>query len=125
MGGLATEIAPFLSDEAKLALVQPAGDALSGALRLARLEAEQLVMTWCADSRHLAIGKKRRSDCHGAVSGALTVAIANATDSLLAATCDIVLPRGAGPELTVAATKTFVATASALLRRRPALRRRR
>lgn len=70
----------------------------------------------------LAISQSGRSDdliatAHAAkASGALTVAIANATDSPLAATCDIVLPMGAGPELSVAATKTFVATASALLR---------
>jgi len=49
-------------------------------------------------------------------SGALTVAIANATSSPLAAVCDIVLPMGAGPELSVAATKTFVATVCVLLR---------
>ena len=44
MGGLATEIAPFLSDQAKSVLVRPAGDALSGALRLARLVAQRLMM---------------------------------------------------------------------------------
>jgi glucosamine--fructose-6-phosphate aminotransferase (isomerizing) len=49
-------------------------------------------------------------------SGALTVAIVNATGSPLAAECDIVLPMGAGPELSVAATKTFVATLAALAR---------
>jgi glucosamine--fructose-6-phosphate aminotransferase (isomerizing) len=48
--------------------------------------------------------------------GALTVALVNATDSPLAAACDIVLPIGAGPELSVAATKSFVATLAALLR---------
>lgn len=45
MGGLAPAIAPLLSDQVKSALVPPAGDALSGALRLARLRAEHLVMT--------------------------------------------------------------------------------
>ena len=40
----------------------------------------------------------------------------NATDGPLASACDILLPIGAGPELSVAATKTFVATLSALLR---------
>ena len=49
-------------------------------------------------------------------SGAMTVGIVNALNSPLAATCDVVLPIGAGPELSVAATKSFVATLSALLR---------
>ena len=49
-------------------------------------------------------------------SGALTACIVNATDSPLAAACEIVLPMSAGPELSVAATKTFVATLSALVR---------
>ena len=49
-------------------------------------------------------------------SGAVTVCIVNATESPLAAACDIVLPMNAGPELSVAATKTFIATLSALLR---------
>lgn len=49
-------------------------------------------------------------------SGALTVAVVNAVGSPLAATCDVVVPIGAGPELSVAATKTFVATLAALLR---------
>lgn len=49
-------------------------------------------------------------------SGACTVALTNSIGSPLAAACDIVMPMGAGPELSVAATKTFIATASALLR---------
>jgi len=49
-------------------------------------------------------------------SGALTVALVNAADSPLAQNCEIVLPMGAGPELSVAATKTFIATLAALLR---------
>ena len=49
-------------------------------------------------------------------AGALTVALVNATDSPLAAASDIVLPLCAGPEQSVAATKTFVATLAALLR---------
>jgi glucosamine--fructose-6-phosphate aminotransferase (isomerizing) len=49
-------------------------------------------------------------------SGALTAAILNATDSPVATECDIVLPMAAGPELGVAATKTFVSTLSALVR---------
>ena len=47
--------------------------------------------------------------------GALTVALVNAVDSPLAQACDVVLPMEAGPELSVAATKTFIASASALL----------
>ncbi len=49
-------------------------------------------------------------------SGALTVAIVNATDGPLAGASDIVLPVGAGPEVSVAASKTFIATLAALLR---------
>jgi glucosamine kinase len=45
MGGLAESIAPLLSERSKDALVPPLGDALSGALRLAALEAERLAMT--------------------------------------------------------------------------------
>ena len=40
----------------------------------------------------------------------------NATDGPLTRACDIVLPIGAGPELSVAASKTFVATLTALQR---------
>jgi glucosamine--fructose-6-phosphate aminotransferase (isomerizing) len=49
-------------------------------------------------------------------AGARTVAIVNDTGSALAAACQFVLPMAAGPELSVAATKTFVATLSAILR---------
>ncbi len=49
-------------------------------------------------------------------SGAVTACIVNTTESPLAAVCDIILPMNAGPELSVAATKTFIATLSALLR---------
>lgn len=48
--------------------------------------------------------------------GAVTAALVNATDSPLAAACDVVLPMEAGPELSVAATKTVVASMTALLR---------
>jgi glutamine---fructose-6-phosphate transaminase (isomerizing) len=48
-------------------------------------------------------------------SGALTVALVNDTDSPLASACDILLPMAAGPELNVAATKTFVSSVAALL----------
>ena len=45
MGGLATHIAPLLSGPTKDVVVPPFGDALSGALRLAELEAERLPVT--------------------------------------------------------------------------------
>jgi glutamine---fructose-6-phosphate transaminase (isomerizing) len=75
-----------------------------------------------ADQLFLAISQSGRSDDlievtrAAKASGALTAAIVNASDSPLAAACDIVLPMGAGPELSVAATKTFVATLAASLR---------
>jgi len=50
------------------------------------------------------------------LSGAVTAAVTNDAAAPLAQVCQFVLPIGAGPELSVAATKTFVATASALLR---------
>lgn len=49
-------------------------------------------------------------------AGALTSAIVNDLESPLAAACDIVLPMAAGHESGIAATKTFIATLSALLR---------
>ena len=49
------------------------------------------------------------------VAGALTAAIVNDEESPLAKASDIVLPMAAGPELSVAATKTFVASLSAWL----------
>jgi glucosamine--fructose-6-phosphate aminotransferase (isomerizing) len=49
-------------------------------------------------------------------AGALTVAIVNDADSPLAAASEIVLPIMAGPELSVAATKSFVASLAMLLR---------
>jgi glucosamine kinase len=42
MGGLAGKLEPFLSDQLRSSLVAPSGDALSGALRLARAEADRL-----------------------------------------------------------------------------------
>jgi len=70
----------------------------------------------------LAISQSGRSDdlVEAAVmardAGAVTAAIVNAEDSPLARACEFVLPIAAGPELSVAATKTFVATLAALLR---------
>ena len=49
-------------------------------------------------------------------SGALTVCIVNDTDSPLAASCEIALTMAAGPERSVAATKSFVASLAAALR---------
>jgi glucosamine--fructose-6-phosphate aminotransferase (isomerizing) len=47
---------------------------------------------------------------------AITAAIVNDTESPLAQTCEFVLPMAAGPESSVAATKTFIASLSASLR---------
>src|SRR6266849_2682190 len=49
-------------------------------------------------------------------AGALTAALVNTPRSALASACDVVLPIGAGPELSIAATKSFVASLAALLR---------
>ncbi len=74
------------------------------------------------DQLFLAISQSGRSDdliemtASAKRAGALTAAILNDIDSPLAAHCDLVLPMSAGPELSVAATKTFVATLGALLR---------
>jgi glutamine---fructose-6-phosphate transaminase (isomerizing) len=48
--------------------------------------------------------------------GALTIAMVNAEGSPLERTCEHVLPLGAGAELSVAATKSFIATLSASAR---------
>ncbi len=47
--------------------------------------------------------------------GALTVALVNDASSPLAATCEFVVPLHAGPELSVAATKSYIAAVSAFL----------
>ena len=49
-------------------------------------------------------------------AGAVTAAILNDTDSPLAHACEFVLPMEAGPELSVAASKSFIASLAALLR---------
>jgi glucosamine--fructose-6-phosphate aminotransferase (isomerizing) len=70
----------------------------------------------------LAISQSGNSDdlivfaSHARGAGALTVAVTNDPASPLAAACEFVLPIAAGPERSVAATKSFVATAAALLR---------
>jgi glutamine---fructose-6-phosphate transaminase (isomerizing) len=48
--------------------------------------------------------------------GATTVAVVNDVASPLAEICDVVLPMAAGPELSVAATKSFIAALAMLLR---------
>ncbi|WP_296178323.1 SIS domain-containing protein [Pseudomonas sp. UBA1879] len=48
--------------------------------------------------------------------GALTIAMVNAAGSPLEQACEYVLPLSAGPELSVAATKSFIATLSASAR---------
>ena len=70
----------------------------------------------------LAISQSGRSDdlieqtTVARAAGATTIALVNATDSPLAEASDLVLPMDAGPELSVAATKTFIASVAALLR---------
>jgi glutamine---fructose-6-phosphate transaminase (isomerizing) len=70
----------------------------------------------------LAISQSGRSDdlietaAAGRRAGALTAALVNDADSPLAKTCELVLPIAAGPERAVAATKSFIAMLSALLR---------
>jgi len=49
-------------------------------------------------------------------AGALTAAIVNDPTSPLASVAEIVLPMAAGPELSIAATKTFTASLAAVLR---------
>lgn len=74
------------------------------------------------DQLVLTISQSGRSDdlteftAMAKAAGALTVAIVNDADSPLAGTCHIALPMEAGPELSVAATKTFIAALAALLR---------
>jgi glucosamine--fructose-6-phosphate aminotransferase (isomerizing) len=69
----------------------------------------------------LAISQSGRSDdliagaAMARAAGALTAALVNDVASPLAAACEIVLPLGAGPESSVAATKSFVASLAALL----------
>jgi glutamine---fructose-6-phosphate transaminase (isomerizing) len=49
-------------------------------------------------------------------AGAVTAAVVNVTDSPLANACELVLPMAAGPERSIAATKTFIASLTAVLR---------
>jgi glucosamine--fructose-6-phosphate aminotransferase (isomerizing) len=74
-----------------------------------------------AGSLFLAISQSGRSPdllhlAEAARTGkALTVAIVNETDSPLAEICEITLPLHAGPERSVAATKSFIASLAAIL----------
>lgn len=52
MGGLADKVEPFLSDRTRQALVLPLGDAVDGALRLARAEADRLAASRSEASHH-------------------------------------------------------------------------
>ena len=56
--------------------------------------------------------------------GALTVALVNDTASPLAELCEVVLPLHAGPERSVAATKSYIASLAAVLQLVAALERR-
>jgi glucosamine--fructose-6-phosphate aminotransferase (isomerizing) len=74
------------------------------------------------DQLFLAISQSGKSDdlvemaLAARSAAAVTAAIVNAADGPLTRACDIVLPMGAGPELSVAASKTFVATLAVLQR---------
>jgi glutamine---fructose-6-phosphate transaminase (isomerizing) len=73
------------------------------------------------DQLFLSVSQSGRSDdliemaAMARTAGAMTVAIVNVPDSPLAAASEFILPLGAGTELSVAATKTFVASLAALL----------
>jgi glutamine---fructose-6-phosphate transaminase (isomerizing) len=74
------------------------------------------------DQLFLAISQSGRSDdlietaTLAKAAGALTVALVNEVESPLARASDIVLPIAAGREISIAATKTFVASVAALIR---------
>jgi len=74
------------------------------------------------DQLVLTISQSGRSDdlieftAMARAEGALTACIVNDLASPLAAATEIVLPMDAGPELSIAATKSFIATLAALLR---------
>lgn len=75
-----------------------------------------------ADQLFLAISQSGRSDdlieqaTTARASGAVTACLVNEIDSPLARACEFELPMAAGPERSVAATKTFIASLSALAR---------
>ena len=74
------------------------------------------------DQLFLAISQSGSSDDLIAMASAargadaVTAAIVNDANSPLAQACEFVLPMSAGPELSVAATKTFIASLAAALR---------
>jgi glutamine---fructose-6-phosphate transaminase (isomerizing) len=74
------------------------------------------------DQLFLAISQSGSSDdlietaAAARTANAVTAAIVNDTNSPLAHVCEFVLPMAAGPELSVAATKTFIASLAASLR---------
>jgi glutamine---fructose-6-phosphate transaminase (isomerizing) len=74
------------------------------------------------DQLFLAISQSGSSDdlietaAAARAADAVTAAIVNDTKSPLAQACEFVLPMAAGPELSVAATKTFIASLAASLR---------
>jgi len=74
------------------------------------------------DHLFLAISQSGRSDdliettIMAKAGGALTVALVNDPESRLAAVAEIILPLGAGPERSIAATKSFTASLAGLLR---------
>ncbi len=74
-----------------------------------------------ADALFLAISQSGRSpDVVGLAQtaradGALTVAVVNDASSPLAERCEVILPLHAGPERSVAATKTYLASLAAIL----------
>ena len=74
-----------------------------------------------ADALFLAISQSGRSPDliklaqSAREGGALTVALVNDSTSPLAASCEVVLPLHAGPEKSVAATKSYIASLAALL----------
>jgi glucosamine--fructose-6-phosphate aminotransferase (isomerizing) len=77
---------------------------------------------WLEGQLFLAISQSGRSEdlvesaSRAKDSGAITVTLVNDTKSPLASVCDFVLPMEAGPELSVAATKTFISSVAALLK---------
>jgi glutamine---fructose-6-phosphate transaminase (isomerizing) len=74
------------------------------------------------DQLFLAISQSGSSDdlietaAAARAADAVTAAIVNDTNSPLAQACEFVLPMAAGPELSIAATKTFIASLAASLR---------
>jgi glucosamine--fructose-6-phosphate aminotransferase (isomerizing) len=76
---------------------------------------------YLSDAALIAISQSGRSEdllrtASGArAAGALVIALVNDGTSPLAALADVLIPLGAGPEIGVAATKSFIATLSALL----------